>query len=102
MWPVEIRSMLVVALSAGLGVSIKQTRTADRRLRQVQTLAGKLVFDVHDAIKDLPGSTPARSLVIRTGTDALELVADAVRGDAKAETDGEVVPATGRCAGRGE
>jgi tetratricopeptide (TPR) repeat protein len=84
---VAAAASVLVALSAGLGVSIKQTRTADRRLRQVQTLAGKLVFDVHDAIKDLPGSTPARSLVIRTGTDALELVADAVRGDAKAETD---------------
>jgi serine/threonine protein kinase/tetratricopeptide (TPR) repeat protein len=41
-----------------------QEARAERRFNDVRELAGSLVFDVHDAIRDLPGSTPARKLLI--------------------------------------
>ena len=38
-------------------VSLYEARIAGRRLQQIRILANKLVFDVHDAVRDLPGST---------------------------------------------
>ena len=84
---VAATALVMLALSVGLGISIKETRTAHRRLQEVQSLAGKLIFDVHDAIKELPGSTLARALVIQTGMDALDRVSESVKGDVKAEID---------------
>jgi tetratricopeptide (TPR) repeat protein len=40
---------------------------ADRRFEQVRQLAGKFLLDFHDAIAALPGSTPARKMVVETG-----------------------------------
>jgi hypothetical protein len=45
----------------------KEREVADRRFEQVRQLAGKFLFDFHDAIATLPGSTPARKKVVETG-----------------------------------
>ena len=44
-----------------------QRQIADRRFQQVRQLAGKFLLDFHDAIANLPGSTPARKMVVETG-----------------------------------
>jgi hypothetical protein len=33
-------------------------------LNDVRGLTNSLIFDVHDSIKDLPGSTPARKIIV--------------------------------------
>ena len=38
---------------------------AERRFEDVRKLANSYLFEFHDAIRDLPGSTPARALVVR-------------------------------------
>jgi len=60
-----------LALAAGLALAAYQTWRADRyreraehHLHDVRTLANVLLFDVHDSIRSLPGSTPARKLVV--------------------------------------
>jgi len=44
-----------------------ERRKADGRFEQVRQLAGKFLLDFHNAIATLPGSTPARKMVVETG-----------------------------------
>ena len=51
---------------------------AEQRFNDVRVLANAFLFDLHDAIKDLAGSTPARRLVVQKGIEYLDkLAADA-------------------------
>jgi eukaryotic-like serine/threonine-protein kinase len=68
-----------VLLLAAMVATIRQTRIATREraaaeqhFNDVRQLADTFLFEFHDAIKDLPGSTPARQLVVRRGLDYLE------------------------------
>ena len=47
----------------------RQRILADRRFEQVRQLAGKFLLDFHGAIEKLPGSTPARKMVVQTGLE---------------------------------
>jgi len=53
----------------------------------VRTLANRLVFDLHDAVKDLPGATKARQIIVQTGLDYLESAAVSAKGDPAAELE---------------
>ena len=55
---------------------------AERHFNEVRRLANSLIFDVDDSIKDLPGSTPARKLIVQR---ALEYLNDLSR-----ESQGEL------------
>ena len=46
-----------------------------RRFNDVRKLANSYLFEFHDAIKDLPGSTPARQLVVKRGLEYLDSLA---------------------------
>jgi serine/threonine protein kinase/tetratricopeptide (TPR) repeat protein len=51
---------------------------AEQRFNDVRALANAFLFDVHDAVKDLAGSTPARQLMVQKGIEYLDkLAADA-------------------------
>jgi non-specific serine/threonine protein kinase/serine/threonine-protein kinase len=52
-------------------IAMRQRERAERRFNDVRRVANSLLFDVHDAIRDLPGSTPARRLIV---TKALEFL----------------------------
>jgi tetratricopeptide (TPR) repeat protein/tRNA A-37 threonylcarbamoyl transferase component Bud32 len=78
---------LFLALAAGLAGSLRQQMLADARLAQVRELASKLVFDVHDAVQDLPGATPARKVIVQTAITYLDSAAASVKGDARAERE---------------
>jgi tetratricopeptide (TPR) repeat protein len=61
----------LAALVAALGVSVWQTRVALRerdraaaRFNDTRELARALIFDIHDQIKPLPGSTPVRKTIV--------------------------------------
>jgi tetratricopeptide (TPR) repeat protein/tRNA A-37 threonylcarbamoyl transferase component Bud32 len=73
-WGVAAAALIVLSLVGGLAATLWQARVAERerqlaehRFEQVRELAGKFVFDLHDSIATLPGSTPARKLVVETG-----------------------------------
>jgi eukaryotic-like serine/threonine-protein kinase len=68
---VAVAAVVAGLLIASVIVSVREARVArveaaraERRFNDVRELAGSLVFDVHDAIRDLPGSTPARKILI--------------------------------------
>jgi tetratricopeptide (TPR) repeat protein len=74
-------SALAVTLAAAVVVTVISARRAERRFRQVQRIAHAVLYDIHDAIRDLPGSTSARQVVIKTALDYLDELARDSSGD---------------------
>ncbi len=75
-------AIAVLSLLAGLIVTTIEFRQArieralaESRFEDVRKLAHTFIFDVHDAIQNLSGSTPARSLIANTGTEYLDRLA---------------------------
>jgi tRNA A-37 threonylcarbamoyl transferase component Bud32 len=64
----------VVAL-AQAAEARRERDLAQRRFAQVRELAGVFLFDVHDAVAPLAGSTEARSLLVSTGLRYLHQLA---------------------------
>lgn len=80
--PLAALGVVVLALAAGVATTVWQWRSAerervlaDRRFEQVRGLARTVVFDIHDAIESLPGSSKARQLLASTAMDYLESLA---------------------------
>ncbi|HKW98816.1 MAG TPA: protein kinase [Bryobacteraceae bacterium] len=80
--------LVFTAVLAGAGttlwearVAVEQRRRAERRFNDVRRLANSFLFEFHDAIRDLPGSTPARSLVVKRALEYLDSLAAEGRGD---------------------
>ena len=70
------------AITVGLGASVWQWRRAEaahaeaeQRFEDVRRLAGSLLFELHDAIEVLPGSTSARALIVNRGVEYLDRLA---------------------------
>jgi eukaryotic-like serine/threonine-protein kinase len=79
---VAAAAAVVVALVAGLVGIAWQARVAqaeraraEQRFNDVRALANAVLFDVHDAVKDLSGSTPARQLLVQKGIEYLDKLA---------------------------
>ncbi len=72
-------ALTVLSLSAGLGVAAyqarvaaNQARLAQERFQQVRKLANTFLFQFHDEIADIPGTTKARALVVKTALEYLD------------------------------
>jgi non-specific serine/threonine protein kinase/serine/threonine-protein kinase len=75
-------SLGVLALLAGIATTSWEAHVADRRFNDVRKLANSYLFEFHDAIKDLPGSTPARQLVVKRALEYLDLLSQERGNDA--------------------
>jgi eukaryotic-like serine/threonine-protein kinase len=64
----------VRAESALAQAEIQRAR-AEKRFNDVRNLANTLIFDLHEKIQNLPGSTPARETLLRTATEYLDNLA---------------------------
>jgi tetratricopeptide (TPR) repeat protein len=78
---VAAAALVLLTLAAGLASTLWESHVAARRFEDVRRLAHTFLFDVHDAIQDLPGSTAARALIAKTGTEYLDRLAADSRGD---------------------
>ena len=72
----------IVAGTAGVGAILWQARIADRervraerRFEDVRRLANSLIFELHDAIEPLPGSTPVRRTLVANALTYLDTLA---------------------------
>jgi eukaryotic-like serine/threonine-protein kinase len=54
---------------------------AERRFQDVRTLANSLLFELHDAIQNLPGATPARELLVKRALQYLDSLSRESAGD---------------------
>src|SRR5262249_6740876 len=68
---VALGSMVTVSLIAGAAISIHEALIAQERFQDVRKLATTFVFDVEQAVRELPGSMPVRQLIARTGLEYL-------------------------------
>jgi serine/threonine protein kinase len=81
-------ALLALSLIGGMAATVREARIArdqrgraERRFNDVRKLANALMFDIHDAIRDLPGSTRARQLLVTNALKYLDSLAGEARGD---------------------
>jgi serine/threonine protein kinase/tetratricopeptide (TPR) repeat protein len=81
-------SLVAITLLFGIIATVWEARVAraeraraERRFNEVRQLANSFVFEVHDAILNLPGSTSARSLIVQRGLTYLDSLAQDAGGD---------------------
>ena len=80
-------SLVLMALVAGLAGTTWQARRADRRFKEVRELANAVVFDLHDAIANLPGSTRAREMLVHHALRYLDGLSRESKGDASLQRE---------------
>jgi non-specific serine/threonine protein kinase/serine/threonine-protein kinase len=80
--------LMVIALMTGLVVTLHEARVArmeraraERRFNDVRKLANSLMFEVHDSIRDLPGTLPARKLLVNRALEYLDSLSQEASGD---------------------
>ncbi len=63
------------------GIAEQQRARAERRFADVRQLANSFMFEFHDAIQNLPGSTPARQLLVERALTYLDSLAQEAGDD---------------------
>jgi non-specific serine/threonine protein kinase/serine/threonine-protein kinase len=78
---------VTLALSLGSVATWWQAQRAERRFGDVRKLANTVMFDIHDAIAPLPGSTAARKLLVTEALEYLDSLAREAGGDASLQRE---------------
>lgn len=85
---VAAAALVIVTLLIGVVATLWQARVAraeraraERRFNEVRQLANSFVFEVHDAIQNLPGSTGARRIIVQRALQYLDSLAKEAGGD---------------------
>lgn len=85
---VAATGLVVVALLGGFATTVWQARKAqaeraraERRYGELRRLAGSLLFELDEAIADLPGATHARELLVRRALEYLSTLEKESAGD---------------------
>lgn len=81
--PLAVAAAVLALVAVGGALVVRQARQTERRFQQVRQLANTLVTDVHESIRNLPGSTAAQALVVQTAVTYLDGLA-AEAGDNRA------------------
>jgi tetratricopeptide (TPR) repeat protein len=80
-WGIAAASLVLVTLVSATAITARQARIAERRFEQVRTLANAVLFDYHDAIAALPGSTAIRERMVKDALQYLDTLSAASSGD---------------------
>ncbi len=82
-------ALVGASLVAGIVATARQARIAEanraraeRRFNDVRKLANAFLFEFHDAIQNLPGSTKARELVVKRAAEYLDSLRKEAQQDA--------------------
>ena len=82
-------ALALVSLAGGTAVSLWQAHAAHRergraesRFAQVRRFSRSVLFELHEAIRNLPGATPARQLLLARATEFLDGLAKDSGSDA--------------------
>ncbi|HYP08861.1 MAG TPA: protein kinase [Bryobacteraceae bacterium] len=63
--------LLALSIGAGWYATYREAKRTEARFEELRKLANAVLFDFHKSIEHLPGSTPARELLVRTGMEYL-------------------------------
>ena len=87
-------AVILLVLLSGLAATIWEARIAmaararaEDRFDDVRRLATSFLFEFHDAVQDLPGSTPARKLVVARAIEYLDRLSKEAGGDKSLRRD---------------
>ena len=64
--------VLAAVMATGAASTVWQARRAERRFGEVRRLTNSYLFEIQDAIRDLPGSTSARRLIVSRALEYLD------------------------------
>ena len=81
---------IVAALAVALwqrNVAVKQQARAQERFREVRQLTNALIFKIHNAVAELPGSTPVRQTIVTEALAYLERLERESGGDETLQTE---------------
>jgi non-specific serine/threonine protein kinase/serine/threonine-protein kinase len=91
---VAAAALVLASLLGGIVGTTREARIAraeraraERRFDDVRTLATSFLFELHDAIVNLPGSTPARALLVRRALTSLDGLARDAQGDQRLQRE---------------
>jgi eukaryotic-like serine/threonine-protein kinase len=91
---VAAAAVLLLAIAGGVvgiawegRVAIAARARAERRFNDVRKLASFLLFDFHDAVAKLPGSTPVEEMLVRRSLEYLDSLAGEASGDPELELE---------------
>jgi eukaryotic-like serine/threonine-protein kinase len=80
--------LAVLTLLGGMAATLREAyiareerQRAEQRFNDVRKLANSLLFEVYDAIENLPGSTPARKVLVDRALEYLDKLAAEAKGD---------------------
>ena len=79
--------LIIATLIAGVVSTLTQRAKAEHRFNDVRKLANSFMFEVHDAIEDLPGSTAARELLVKRALEYLDSLSVEASGDASLQRE---------------
>jgi serine/threonine protein kinase len=71
----------IIATNSALHRAEREKTRAERRFNDVRKLANSVLFDYHDAIKDLPGATKVRERLVKDALNYLDSLAAEAHGD---------------------
>ena len=76
---VSAAAIMILAILGGAAATVREARIAaanarraERRFNDVRKLANSFLFEFHDSIEHLQGSTPARELVVKRALEYLD------------------------------
>lgn len=85
---VAAAAVVILTVLLGMTITLREAQIAraeraraERRFNDVRELSNSLMFDIHDAIQDLPGSTPARKMLVDKSLKYLDRLASESGGD---------------------
>jgi len=73
--------VVVGAIVVGVLATTSEGRRAQQRFEEVRGLANALLFDLHDAVRDLPGATAAREMLVARAVSYLDVLRRAAPTD---------------------
>jgi serine/threonine protein kinase/tetratricopeptide (TPR) repeat protein len=92
--PVGAAALLLLSLCGGLAATLWEAHIArverakaEQRFNDVREVANSLMFEIHDSIKDLPGSTPARKLLVDRSLRYLDNLSREAGGDSSLQQE---------------
>ena len=74
-------AVVLLALLAGVTATSIEARRAQRRFDEMHRLTNSYLFEIHDAIHDLPGATAARKLIVTRALEYLDRLARDAAGN---------------------
>jgi len=74
-------------LAVSAVITVRQSRISARRFNDVRHLANVVVFQIHDAVATLPGSTAARKLIVANALEYLDKLSRDAAGDRKLQLE---------------